>query len=115
MQVSLPEVQDTQRAIDQVGDTAQLYFYDFEPNVIPLDDETQLGDVTPSTVRFQTVPRLYDAVKAASEREPGCPEQRCTADGPQYYAFDATSKQLLGGPEDKRADLLELPRSPTSP
>ena len=33
VQISLPNVQDTQRAIDQVGDTAKLYFYDLEPNV----------------------------------------------------------------------------------
>jgi len=109
LQVNLPEIQDTQRAIDQVGDTAQLYFYDFEPNVIPLDDETQLGDVTPSTVRFQTVPRLYDAVKAASEREPQCVQDLCTQDGPQLYLFNKTSKELVGGPADEEADLLELP------
>src|SRR5690349_2526337 len=32
--VSLPDVDDAQRAIDQVGTTAQLYFYDWEPNLI---------------------------------------------------------------------------------
>ena len=29
-----PDVTDAQRAIDQVGTTAQLYFYDWEPNLI---------------------------------------------------------------------------------
>src|SRR4029079_13386262 len=37
IQISLPNVQDTQRAIQQVGDTAKLYFYDLEPNIVPLD------------------------------------------------------------------------------
>ena len=32
--VSLPDVTNAQRAIDQVGTTAQLYFYDWEPNLI---------------------------------------------------------------------------------
>ncbi len=32
--VSLPDVTDAQRAIEQVGTTAQLYFYDWEPNLI---------------------------------------------------------------------------------
>jgi SecD/SecF fusion protein len=33
--VSLPEVQNAQDAIDQVGETSKLSFYDFEPNVVP--------------------------------------------------------------------------------
>src|ERR1700710_824738 len=32
--VSLPDVTNAQRAIDQVGTTAQLFFYDWEPNLI---------------------------------------------------------------------------------
>ena len=32
--VSLPDVTNAERAIDQVGTTAQLYFYDWEPNLI---------------------------------------------------------------------------------
>ena len=39
--VGLPDVTNAQRAIDQVGTTAQLYFYDFEPNVI--DREQVIG------------------------------------------------------------------------
>ena len=35
VRVGLPDVQNAERAIAQVGDTAQLYFYDWEPNVIP--------------------------------------------------------------------------------
>ncbi len=32
--VALPEVTDAKRAEQEVGKTAQLYFYDWEPNVI---------------------------------------------------------------------------------
>ena len=32
--VSLPDITNAQRAIDTVGTTAQLYFYDWEPNLI---------------------------------------------------------------------------------
>ena len=35
IQVGLPNVQNAQQAIDQIGTTAQLYFYDLEPNVVP--------------------------------------------------------------------------------
>src|ERR671924_118613 len=32
--VGLPDVKNAERAIEQVGTTAQMYFYDFEKNVI---------------------------------------------------------------------------------
>src|SRR4051794_15015963 len=35
--VSLPDVKNQQRAIDQVGTTAQMYFYDWEANVLGAD------------------------------------------------------------------------------
>src|ERR1700730_8542698 len=35
--VALPEVKDARRAQEQVGKTAQLFFYDWEPNVIGPD------------------------------------------------------------------------------
>src|SRR3954470_17600863 len=34
IEVDLPAVKDAQRAADQVGTTAQLYFYDWEKNVL---------------------------------------------------------------------------------
>src|SRR5256885_9725044 len=35
IQVGLPNVQNAQQAIKQIGTTSKLYFYDFEANVIP--------------------------------------------------------------------------------
>src|SRR3954452_22636460 len=35
--VDLPAVKDAQRAADQVGTTAQLYFYDWEKNLLSSD------------------------------------------------------------------------------
>src|SRR5215217_3115714 len=37
IQVGLPNVQNAEQAIAQVGKTAQLYFYDLEANIIPPD------------------------------------------------------------------------------
>src|SRR5688500_18667609 len=37
--VSLPDVENQERAIRQVGTTAQMFFYDWEPNV--LNDECE--------------------------------------------------------------------------
>src|ERR671911_1387756 len=35
IRVSLPDVANADRAEEQVGSTAQMYFYDWEPNVYP--------------------------------------------------------------------------------
>src|SRR5215217_5484469 len=59
--IGLPDVQNAQRAIDQVGSTAQLQFYDWEPNV--------LGDRGPD-VPYAGSKALYDAVDVATKQEP---------------------------------------------
>jgi len=99
IEVGLPDVSNTERAIEQVGTTAQLFYYDFEPNVIPpnpsLDNPTE-----------RTYNRLYDAVEAASEREPECFRDLCTTTGPSHYLFDASTLEALAGPADSREDLF---------
>jgi SecD/SecF fusion protein len=91
--IGLPDVQNAQRAIDQVGSTAQLQFYDWEPNV--------LGDRGPD-VPYAGSKALYDAVEVATKQEPkaerldvppgsdlspqDADEQNDTV-GDQYYLF----------------------------
>src|SRR5919106_4387833 len=60
IEVGLPDVQDADRAQEQIGTTAQLYFYDWEGNVIPPDPDLQ----NPEDRGYN---RLFDAVEAASE------------------------------------------------
>src|SRR5215211_2979803 len=99
IEVSLPGEKDIKRAIDVIGTTAQLQFYDWEPNVIPEDpDDPQATE--------QGFPRLIDAVKLAAKQKPECFQDRCTANGPRYYMFDANSFELLAGPEQKKSDLF---------
>ena len=100
VRIGLPDVQNADRAISQVGDTAQLFFYDWEPNVIPNPNAPD-GRGTESPF-----PRLYDAVTLASEQEPECFEDQCTTTGPTYYLFDAQSKELIAGPEAAQEDLF---------
>jgi SecD/SecF fusion protein len=99
--VSLPEVQNAQDAIDQVGETSQLSFYDFEPNVIPPNPDLASAVERPFN-------RLYDAVKAAQEQDPECFEKRgeplCTHDG-QFYLFDENTLEHLAGPVTVESDL----------
>src|SRR5690606_32067494 len=107
VQVSLPDVQDTQRAIEQVGDTAQLYFYDLEPNVVPYDDNVE--EVTPENLNQQSIPSYYDAVELASKQNTTC-DDVCTTDA-QFYLFEKESREYVAGPESSRRDLLDTPEA----
>jgi SecD/SecF fusion protein len=106
----LPDVQDADRAIEQIGTTAKLYLYDFEPNTIP-PEQAQDDPERPYN-------RLYDAVQAASEREPECLQNACTTSGSTFYPFGAQSLQPLGEPvvaeslADAREDLVTFERDP---
>jgi SecD/SecF fusion protein len=113
LQVNLPDVQDIERAKDQVGTTAQLFFYDLEPNIVPLQDD--VDTVTPSTIPQQSAPRLYDAVKLASKQPEECFQNRCTTAGSRYYLFDSESKELVAGPDESRRDLLDIPAAQDLP
>ncbi|MGE5857829.1 MAG: protein translocase subunit SecD, partial [Solirubrobacterales bacterium] len=104
IRVGLPDVSNAARASEQVGQTAQLQFYDWEPNVIP-------NPITTNKPRAERdFPRYYDAVKFASQQKPECFENKCTTSGPQYYLFNSQTHQWIAGPTEKRKDLFsELP------
>src|SRR3954469_18532165 len=59
--IGLPSVQNAERAIQQVGSTAQLQFYDWEPNVL---------DPRGPDVPFAGSKALYDAAEFASKQKP---------------------------------------------
>lgn len=102
VRIGLPDVQNAQRAIDQVGDTAQLFFYDWEPNVIANPN------APPGRAAESPFPRLYDALQLASQQTPECFEDSCTTSGPTFYMFDSQTRELVAGPEAVRADLFEV-------
>ncbi|MEO8091328.1 MAG: protein translocase subunit SecD [bacterium] len=99
IEVGLPDVQNAERAIEQVGTTAQLYLYDFEDNVIPPDPEVQ-------NATERSFSRLYDAVRFAARQKPPQDCGECTTSGDSYYLFDSGSLELLAGPSDKKQDLF---------
>jgi SecD/SecF fusion protein len=106
IQVSLPDVQDANRAAEQVGDTAQLYFYDLAPNVIPLPGTGLTSeDLNANNLEQQTAPRLYDAVKLASKQPESC-DDVCTVTDDRYYLFNKETKEPIAGPESTREDLF---------
>ncbi len=111
IQVDLPNVSNARRATDQIGTTAQLSLYDFEPNVIPPDPNVQNPEDRPYT-------RLIDAVEAAAKQPEvsieQCQKQGCTTSGDTYYLFDKNSLQPIGSPSEVKADLYEnLPAGTT--
>jgi SecD/SecF fusion protein len=134
--VSLPDVTNAQRAIDQVGTTAQLFFYDWEPNLI--GREAILGGAPgrePPRQLSQEVsqewsaagrpvsqakngqlaasgayPTAYGAVKLASEQTPEPDCDQCSTNRPRYYLFSKDSQHdLIAGPEFERKDLYLTP------
>jgi SecD/SecF fusion protein len=106
IEVNLPGVDNAQRAADQVGSTAQLFFYDWEKNVL---DESCKPNPTEINGGQQPVSGLYNAVKRAAKCEIAVPKNSQAAAGPRFYAFDKISKKPFnnGLPDESRAASLE--------
>src|SRR3954451_11776633 len=115
--VSLPGVKNAKEAESQVGETAQLFFYDWEPNVIGPDFKPAPDDpnVTggPSAGSAAAIPK-YDAVLRASKTK-FAPDANDTTNG-QYFGLNTKKQTVVCGPQDveqggtgaqARAGLLE--------
>ena len=73
--VGLPSVENVDQAIEQVGTTAQLQFYDYETNIFTSEGKLQtqseaLREGTPLEANAQRPLPLIDALKRASQAEP---------------------------------------------
>jgi SecD/SecF fusion protein len=139
--VSLPDVTNAQRAIDQVGTTAQLYFFDWEPNLI--GPEKVIGGhpgvnppqaaVKASKARWREAkrdpteplaqqlvlsgayPNAYQAAQLAAKQKTQ-PCNDCTASTPRYYLFDKEAPhKLIAGPETSKGDLYVSPTGEKRP
>ncbi len=113
IQISLPNVQDTQRAIQQVGDTAKLYFYDLEPNVVPLDPK--ITEVTPANLDQQATTSLYDAVDARLASRTASATTSARRPAPELYLFEKKSRQYVAGPETSKRDLFSTSEAKAVP
>jgi SecD/SecF fusion protein len=115
--VSLPGVTDANRAAEQVGSTAQLYYYDWEPNLIGPEKviggspgrEPPEGPRKASERRWEEAgrnvtsqdnkqliyagayPTAFDAAQLAAEQKPvedcSAPPTECSVSKPRYYLF----------------------------
>jgi SecD/SecF fusion protein len=121
--VALPGVKDANRAQQQVGTTAQMYFYDWEPNVIgptgapaPTDNSVTGDPNGPGDSSFGI--SLYQAVLRAAKR-PAIDRPNDTTFGPgidgAWYLVSDKQSKVIGGPEDSRGALfVERARPPGS-
>jgi len=119
--VALPEVTDAARAEQEVGKTAQLFFYDWEPNVIgssgqPAPKEgTTTGGANAGAAQFG-LPE-YQAVLRAEKRAPelrktdttwskGCtPQLTGNCIYGSWYLLEPKHEKVLRGPEETEKNL----------
>src|ERR1700749_3777031 len=140
--VSLPGITDANRAAEQVGTTAQLYYYDWEPNLIgpqfaigghpgrepaegPLEASEKRWEEAGRNVTSQenkqlifagAYPTAYEAALLASEQEPVENCQDCSVAKPRYYLFQkAEPHELIAGPELAKKDLYISPTGKKRP
>jgi SecD/SecF fusion protein len=131
--VSLPDVTNAQRAIDQVGTTAQLQFYDWEPNLVGREktiggvpgrepppqvieeankEWAAAGRSTSKEENQQLIfsgafPTAYGAANLAAEQKPVSDCTSCSTTKPRYYLFDGSPQhKLIAGPEFSKEDLF---------
>jgi len=109
--VALPGVANAERAEEQVGQVAQLFFYDWEANVIgpdgrpaPADPNVTGGQAAGSASRPPAITQ-YEAIQRAEDRRP-------VRDGNNshrglYYVVNDRNDTVVAGPEQSREDVLE--------
>src|SRR3954452_9632096 len=83
IEVNLPAVKDAQRAADQVGTTAQLYFYDWEKNVLDPDG----GQPNPDEPNGAPNPTncLFNTAKAEAKCKPFVAPNTTNASQERWY------------------------------
>jgi SecD/SecF fusion protein len=104
--VGLPDVKNARRAEQQVGKVAQLYFYDWEANVLGPDGKPHPADpkVTGGGAAGSLgIPR-YRALQIAAKRPPSNPGKATT--GTQWYLVNDKQQRVLRGPEEAERDLF---------
>jgi SecD/SecF fusion protein len=140
--VSLPGVTDARRAAEQVGSTAQLYYYDWQDNLIGPELaiggrpglEPPPGPLRASEKRWEKAgrnitkkenqrlivsgayPTAYEAALLASEQEPVENCEDCSVARPRYYLFDKENPdEPIAGPELAKKDLYISPTGEKRP
>jgi SecD/SecF fusion protein len=106
IEVNLPGVEDAERAAAQVGSTAQLFFYDWEANILDEDCRT---DPDENSNNRTAITGFYRAVLQASKCDAQRDGNNSAADAPRFYAFNKETKEPLnnGQPSESREAALQ--------
>jgi SecD/SecF fusion protein len=104
--VSLPDVKNADDAQAQVGTTAQLFFYDWEKNVVGKDGKPAPTDFSvtggPQAGQTGCLPE-YDALARAKRRPP---QNAATAStGATFYLRDNKARKVVAGPAASEREL----------
>jgi SecD/SecF fusion protein len=135
IRVVLPKVRGARharRAAEQIGESGQLYFYDWEANLIGPERKIgahpgknpptaalrranrewrAVGQDTGQLPNAQLIsagafPNVYGAVRLASKQKPRRHCAACSASTPRFYMFDRSpTHKLIAGPFSARAEL----------
>jgi len=92
--IQLAGVHDPNKAAQIIGTTAQLQFFDLEADTVTPSNDGN-GHVVATSSLYKLLSQVQDEAKK------GTPTQ--------YYLFNA-KKQLIAGPADTRAKLLDTPK-----
>ena len=92
--IQLAGVHDPNKAAQIIGTTAQLQFFDLEADTVTPSNDGN-GHVVATSSLYKLLSQVQD------EANKGTPTQ--------YYLFNA-KKQLIAGPADTRAKLLDTPK-----
>jgi SecD/SecF fusion protein len=106
IEVNLPGVDDAEDAEQQIGSTAQLFFYDWEENILDADCRT---DPDQNANAKTPVTGFFQAVRQASRCDPQNDDNNNAAAAPRFYAFDRISKRPLNNaqPSESRNEALQ--------
>ena len=111
IEVNVPGVEDAQRSGDRVGSTAQLYFYDWEANLLDEDCKTNPDQ---NANQRQPISGIFAAATQASkctdvgtgagsdplaDDSPG--GESVAAAKPRFYVFDKTTKKPFTDEPDR--------------
>src|SRR3954471_16251981 len=107
--VSLPNVQNAGEAAQQVGTTAQMYFYDWETNVLnanckPAPQDANVTGGSSAGTGVGATDQFTAVTRAAKCPARSFPNQ--TTNG-LFYLVDTKAKKVLAGPDETRKDLAQ--------
>jgi SecD/SecF fusion protein len=140
--VALPGITDANRAAEQVGTTAQLYYYDWEGNLLGPEkaiagrpgieppekalkesekrwleaERNPAKQELKAEIFAGAYPNAYQAALLASEQKPVQDCTTCSVAKPRFYLFQkAEPHELIAGPELAKKDLYISPTGKKRP